>query len=103
MSRSIHKLTARQVDTATKPGRYGDGAGLYLRVTQQGQKRWVYRYTPRTGAKPRETGLGTAGKTAVTLAMARQLAQKRRGENLLNPPSRQKIVVVGKVPAHTSG
>ena len=28
------KLTARQVETITKPGRYSDGAGLYLRVRE---------------------------------------------------------------------
>ncbi len=80
MSRSIHKLTAKQVDNASKPGRYGDGAGLYLRVTGSGNKRWVFRYTPSKGAKPRETGLGSAGKTGVSLAMARERAQNFRND-----------------------
>jgi integrase len=78
MSRSIHKLSAKQVVNTNKPGRYSDGAGLYLRVSANGQKRWVLRYTPAPGAKPREMGLGSAGSGAVSLAQARTMAQQAR-------------------------
>lgn len=78
MSRTIHKLSARKVDTAKKAGRYGDGAGLYLRVTSSGSKRWVFRYTPSKDANAREMGLGSAGKGAVSLAEARELAHEAR-------------------------
>ena len=78
MGRSIHKLTARQVDAYKHAGRYGDGGGLYLRVTKTGSKRWVLRYTPAAGAKSREMGLGSANKQAVSLARARELAQEAR-------------------------
>lgn len=78
MTRAIHKLTARQVETTKKSGRYGDGAGLYLRVTGTGHKRWVFRYTPAKGASPREMGLGSAAKGAVSLAEARELAHEAR-------------------------
>ncbi|NOX40408.1 MAG: integrase arm-type DNA-binding domain-containing protein, partial [Alphaproteobacteria bacterium] len=78
MVRSIHKLTARQVEAAKKPGRYGDGAGLYLRVAGTGSKRWVFRFTPIKGARPREMGLGSAGKGSVSLADAREAARSFR-------------------------
>jgi integrase len=63
------KLTARKVDTA-KPGRHGDGAGLWLRVSKSGAKTWVYRFT--IAGKVSEAGLGPY--PAVTLIKARQLA-----------------------------
>ena len=67
-------LTAAQVDKGTKPGRYGDGAGLYLLVRSRESKFWVFRYT-RSG-KMREMGLGPAvGRTAVSLVAARARAR----------------------------
>lgn len=78
MSRSLHKLTARTVATTTKPGRYSDGGGLYLRVGRSGGKRWVLRFTPTQGAKPREMGLGSAQSGMVSLSEARELAAKAR-------------------------
>lgn len=78
MAQAMHKLTARKVASINKAGRYSDGAGLYLRVSAQGQKRWVLRYTPAVGAKPREMGLGSAANGAVSLAQARVMAQQAR-------------------------
>ena len=37
-------LTARKVETA-KPGKYGDGANLYLVVSKTGARKWVLRFT----------------------------------------------------------
>ncbi|MBN92061.1 MAG: integrase, partial [Erythrobacteraceae bacterium] len=36
------KLTIKQVENA-KPGRHGDGEGLYLPVSPTGAKSWVLR------------------------------------------------------------
>jgi len=44
MAGEKQKLTARAAAT-TKPGRYGDGAGLYLVVSPSGARKWVYRFT----------------------------------------------------------
>lgn len=68
MARRVGKLSARAVATLTKPGRHGDGAGLYLSISKDGRKRWVYLYT-RAG-RLREMGLG--GAPEVPLAEARQ-------------------------------
>jgi integrase len=72
--KNSNKLTARTVATA-KPGRHGDGAGLYLVVSQSGARKWVFRFT-RPGGKVTEMGLGSADM--VTLAEAREKAREAR-------------------------
>lgn len=77
MARTANKLTAVQVAKATKPGVYGDGGGLYLRVAPAGNKFWLLIWTQ--GGKRREMGMGAAsGPYAVSLASARQAAQEAR-------------------------
>ncbi|HTC11767.1 MAG TPA: integrase arm-type DNA-binding domain-containing protein, partial [Acetobacteraceae bacterium] len=74
MPRKAAGLTAAKVRTAA-PGRYGDGAGLYLLVRSPASRFWLFRYV-RDG-KMREMGLGTAaGPGAVTLADARVKARR---------------------------
>ncbi|HVI97544.1 MAG TPA: integrase arm-type DNA-binding domain-containing protein [Sphingomonas sp.] len=74
MSRSIHKLTARRVETETRVGKHSDGGGLSLLITKDGSKRWVYIWD-RNG-KRREMGLGAAAD--IGLAKARDLAAAAR-------------------------
>ena len=71
---TLHRLTARAAEGAKSPGRYPDGGGLYLNVTQAGTRSWVFRYA-RHG-KARYMGLGAM--TRVTLAKARKLATEAR-------------------------
>ena len=73
MGRRAEGLTAAKVSKA-KPGRYGDGNGLYLFVRSAEARFWVFRYT-RAG-KMREMGLGRAGDddAAVRLVEAREKA-----------------------------
>ncbi|MGP0002750.1 MAG: Arm DNA-binding domain-containing protein [Acetobacteraceae bacterium] len=52
----VGKLTALAVNRMGKPGKFGDGAGLYLVVTRGGTKSWAFRFT-RAG-QAREMGLG---------------------------------------------
>jgi len=75
------KLTALKVQKA-KPGRHGDGGGLYLVVSDTGAKKWVLRIQKH--GRRHDVGLGSAA--VVTLAEAREQAQDirravRRGEN----------------------
>lgn len=73
-SRAIHRLTARQVETAAVGGTYPDGGGLYLRVSATGSRKWELRYkSPATGKRV-DMGLGSANKGYVSLATARELA-----------------------------
>src|SRR5262245_5960170 len=76
MARSINKLSSRTVETVKAPGRYSDGANLYLSVSANGGRRWVFMY--RFGGKQREMGLGSASRAGTSLARARELAAEAR-------------------------
>jgi integrase len=67
------KLTKLQVIHA-KPGRYGDGGGLWLQVTASGSRSWLLRY--QRHGKQHWMGLGSAD--VVTLANARERARLER-------------------------
>jgi integrase len=67
-------LSARAVQTITKPGYHSDGGGLYLRVTATGTKSWIFRY--QLAGKRRDMGLGRVSD--VTLAEARGKAAEAR-------------------------
>lgn len=51
------KLTARAAAT-TKAGRYGDGGGLYLVVSETGARKWVFRFS--FARRVTEMGMGSA-------------------------------------------
>ena len=76
MVRHLNKLSARAVETAAKPGRHSDGGGLYLSISGEGRRRWVFMYT--RNAKQREAGLGSAAKGGVSLKTARDKAAEGR-------------------------
>lgn len=63
-------LSAAFVRTATTPGKYFDGHGLFLKVDVSGAKRWVQRINIR--GKRTELGLGST--SLVSLAEAREIA-----------------------------
>ncbi len=74
MPRKLDGLTVMQVRNA-KPGRYGDGGGLYLLVLANGARYWLFRY--RVAGRMREMGLGRAnGPDGVTLAASRKVARE---------------------------
>ena len=75
MPKTVLKLTALKVGRDLPAGMYADGAGLYLQVTSEGAKSWIYRFSLR--GKPREMGLGSL--KAVSLADARADAERCRG------------------------
>jgi integrase len=66
-------LSARKVETA-KPGRHGDGRGLFLFVKPTGSRSWVMRYQMQ--GRRRDLGLGAYPD--VSLAMARERAAEAR-------------------------
>lgn len=74
MARAINKLSARKVETVSKPGRHGDGSGLYLYVDANGAKRWLFLF--RWEGKLKEMGLGSTSR--VSLADARVRAAEAR-------------------------
>ncbi|HEY6433560.1 MAG TPA: integrase arm-type DNA-binding domain-containing protein, partial [Acetobacteraceae bacterium] len=68
------KLSALKVKALTAPGRYGDGAGLWLQVRDAEHRSWLLRYA--VGGKARQMGLGPFPQ--VSLAEAREAAQRAR-------------------------
>ena len=70
MARQINKLSDRQVKAEKRPGRFADGNGLYLQVSQSGAKSWLFRFMQ--DGRSREMGLGSTN--AVSLAEARTTA-----------------------------
>jgi Arm DNA-binding domain len=71
-----NRLSARFVATVTGVGRHADGGNLYLSVSANGGKRWVFLY--RWNGKSIEMGLGPARD--VSLARAREKASSARAE-----------------------
>lgn len=74
MARQVNRLSARTVATLKKPGRHGDGNGLYLKIGKDGRRHWVSVF--RWGGKLTEKGLGSA--SSVSLAEARKKADEVR-------------------------
>ncbi len=68
------KLTALKVKSLTRPGRFGDGGGLWLQVRDSDRRAWLFRYTAATGQ--RQMGLGPFPD--VSLAEAREAARLAR-------------------------
>ncbi len=74
MARSLNRLSAVAVREIIQKGMYHDGGGLYLQVTANGARSWIYRYM--LNGRSREMGLGAAH--SIPLAEARQRAAECR-------------------------
>ncbi len=70
MGRAANRLSPLRVKSDLPPGLYGDGHGLYLQVSAQKTKAWVYRYM--IAGRARKMGLGPIH--SVSLAEARRRA-----------------------------
>ena len=76
MGRETKRLTARTVATLTTPGRHADGGNLYLSISANGGRRWIFLY--RWAGKQIEMGLGSARD--ISLARAREMADTARAQ-----------------------
>jgi integrase len=74
VGKQLNKLSARAVASVAKPGRYSDGGGLYLNVSDSGAKSWLFMY--KIAGRRREMGLGPLRD--VPLARARERAAENR-------------------------
>ncbi|WP_267358953.1 MULTISPECIES: integrase arm-type DNA-binding domain-containing protein [unclassified Methylobacterium] len=43
-ARQLNQLTARKVAALADPGRHADGGGLYLSISKDGRRRWVFLF-----------------------------------------------------------
>ena len=68
MPKTVERLTPLKVKSITEPGVYADGGGLYLCVSKNGAKSWIFRYSSQ--GRRREMGLGSC--LLVSLADARK-------------------------------
>ena len=75
MARTIGRLTALKVDKAKRPGMYADGGGLYLRVTNEGTKNWVFRFM--LNGRPRWMGVGPVALFGLQEARGKALDARR--------------------------
>jgi integrase len=79
--RTTGRLTALKVERARERGMYADGGGLYLRVTEDGTRNWVYRYM--LDGRPRWMGLGPLALYGLQDARGKALeARKLRHEGI---------------------
>jgi Arm DNA-binding domain len=83
MARTVGRLTALKVEKARQPGMYADGAGLYLRVTKQGTKSWVFRFM--LNGRPRWMGLGPFSLVGLHDARGKALDARRLHHEKIDP------------------
>lgn len=67
-------LNTKKIRELSEPGRYSDGAGLYLHIREGGSRQWLLRLTVQ--GKRKDIGLGSA--SLVTLTEAREAAHAMR-------------------------
>jgi integrase len=77
------KLTATFVKSVSKPGRYGDGEGLFLLVGRSGGKSWMVRV--QKDGRRRDIGLGSAAKVSLKLARERASLARSQVEAGIDP------------------
>ncbi|HEX8570751.1 MAG TPA: integrase arm-type DNA-binding domain-containing protein [Caulobacteraceae bacterium] len=74
MPRVVNRLSARGVATLKAAGRYADGAGLYLHITPEGSKSWVFVF--QWLGRRKEMGLGSV--SIISLSEARDARDQAR-------------------------
>jgi integrase len=94
MVRAIGKLSPAQVRHATKPGLYGDGAGLWLHVGPTGGKSWLYRYM--LAGRARGMGLGPLHTIGLAEARERAAAARRLCLDGIDPLEARRADRVGR-------
>jgi integrase len=83
MTRAIGRLTALKVEKAKQPGMYADGGGLYLRVTREGTKSWVFRFM--LNGRPRWMGIGPLALYGLQEARGKALDARRLRHEGVDP------------------
>ena len=63
-------LTVKKVLRQKEPGKFADGAGLYLQVINANNRSWIFRY--KRFGKSHEMGLGSARARSMHLRAERR-------------------------------
>jgi integrase len=78
MTKKINRLSAVKVAGTKTRGMYADGGGLYLQVSGNDSRSWIFRF--KANGRTRDMGLGSLA--TVSLAKARELAAGCRQRRL---------------------
>ncbi len=95
---AIHRLTPRKVATAGS-GKYEDGGGLRLVVSNAGSRKWVLRYT--LNGKRREMGLGSYPDVGLADARAKASEYRQQASVSIDPIEARRIELEA-IPTFTS-
>jgi len=98
MPRKAAGLTAAKVRTA-KPGRYGDGNGLYLLVRSADARFWVFRYTMK--GRMREIGLGSARTFSLAETRSKAMDLHRKVKVGIDPLAEREMLAAAAAQAVT--
>jgi integrase len=98
---TVNRLTSIQVTRANTPGMYADGGGLYLQVTANGARTWIYRY--QLNKRPREMGLGPAHSVSLAEARSKRDDARKQKVDGVDPIEARKRAKAEALLAEASG
>ena len=90
MVHSINQLSPRSVAAKTKRGRYADGGGLYLQISGNGAKSWLFRFM--LNGKSRQMGLGSVHTFTLTEVRDSALQCRQLIHDGIDPIEHRKII-----------
>ncbi|WP_291715524.1 integrase arm-type DNA-binding domain-containing protein, partial [Limnobacter sp. CACIAM 66H1] len=82
---NILNAKSKELTGAAEPGYYSDGGGLFLQVSNQGTKSWVFRFKSPVTLKAREMGLGSINTVSLAMARTKALDARIQVSNGLDP------------------
>ena len=83
MARQLNRLGVKRIEAMTKPGLFADGGGLYVQVSPQKTKSWVFRY--QIAGVPRKMGLGEVALVSLTDARKKAYAARLLVKDGIDP------------------
>ena len=83
MANQINRLSSLKVNNLMQQGYHHDGGGLYLQVSDNKNRSWIFRYTK--SGKSRELGLGSLQYISLAEARQKRDSLKRMLINGLDP------------------
>lgn len=94
VQRQYKRLSVKQIEAASKPGMYPDGDGLYLQVSRQITKSWIFRF--KYDGKDRYMGLGSVRHVPLKEARDAVLDARRLLREGVNPIDERKAAKLEK-------
>ncbi len=99
MARSINRLSSRSLSSKNKRGRYADGGGLYLQVSDNEAKSWLFRFM--LNGKSRQMGLGSLHTVSLAEAREEALLCRKQLRDGIDPIDARKLKL-GKAQADSA-